>query len=98
MKKIKKYNESNILVEEFIPINVSVTKRIDILVLKNYKPFIIIECKSYNTIITQKTFDQISTYNKKVKSPNLMISNGIKTFIFKINRYKKEYVFIKNIP
>ncbi|WP_185878180.1 type I restriction enzyme HsdR N-terminal domain-containing protein [Blattabacterium cuenoti] len=96
LKKIKKYHTSNILLEYPIYINKFFYKRLDILVKKNNKPHIIIECKSISTVITQKTFDQISLYNKFIKSPYLIISNGLKNFIFK--KKKNRFDSIKFIP
>ncbi|WP_185873824.1 type I restriction enzyme HsdR N-terminal domain-containing protein [Blattabacterium cuenoti] len=95
LKKKKKY--SSIKVEFPFKIN-QLNKRLDILVFFRKKPYIIIECKAPNILLTQKTFDQISLYNKKIKAPYLMISNGIKNFIFQSNKYKKKYIYIKYIP
>ncbi|WP_185873284.1 type I restriction enzyme HsdR N-terminal domain-containing protein [Blattabacterium cuenoti] len=96
LRKIKSYSISNILLEFPIYINKFFYKRLDILVKKNNKPHIIIECKSIYNIITQKTFDQISLYNTFIKSPHLIISNGLKNFIFK--RKKNKFCSIKFIP
>ncbi|WP_185865003.1 type I restriction enzyme HsdR N-terminal domain-containing protein [Blattabacterium cuenoti] len=98
LKNIKNYKDSDILVESSIRINNSLNLRLDILVFFKKKPHILIECKSPNIVITQKTFDQISAYNKFVKSNYLMISNGIKNFIFKKNKQKKKFYFIRYIP
>ncbi len=97
LKKIKNYKNSNIWVEYPFKIN-KLNKRIDILVQFQRKPHIIIECKNPKTPITQKTFDQISIYNKTIKAPFLMISNGIKNFIFQVDKYKKNFSFLKQIP
>ncbi|WP_185869591.1 type I restriction enzyme HsdR N-terminal domain-containing protein [Blattabacterium cuenoti] len=97
LKKVKNYKNSNIWVEYPLIIN-KLSKRIDILVIYNKKPHIIIECKAPKKSITQKTFDQISLYNQVIKAPFLMISNGLKNFIFKVNKYKKKFFFIKKIP
>ncbi|WP_341653686.1 type I restriction enzyme HsdR N-terminal domain-containing protein [Blattabacterium cuenoti] len=97
LKKIKNYKNSNIWVEYPFKIN-KLNKRIDILVQFKKKPHILIECKNPKIPITQKTFDQISIYNKTIKAPFLMISNGIKNFIFQIDKYKKNFSFLKQIP
>ncbi len=97
LKKIKNYKNSNIWVEYPFKIN-KLKKRIDILVQVQRKPHILIECKNPKIPITQKTFDQISIYNKTIKAPFLMISNGIKNFIFQVDKYKKNFSFLKQIP
>ncbi|WP_185871068.1 type I restriction enzyme HsdR N-terminal domain-containing protein [Blattabacterium cuenoti] len=97
LKEIKNYKNSNILVEVPIEIN-KLSKRLDILVLLNNKPHILVECKSPLIPITQKVFDQIAMYNKIVKSPYLMISNGVKNFVYQVNKLKKKFSFLKYIP
>ncbi|BBA17496.1 type I restriction enzyme HsdR N-terminal domain-containing protein [Blattabacterium cuenoti] len=97
LKKIKNYKNSNIWVEYPFKIN-KLNKRIDILVQVQKKPHILIECKTPKISITQKTFDQISIYNKTIKAPFLMISNGIKNFIFQIDKNKKQFFFLRKIP
>ncbi|WP_185849203.1 type I restriction enzyme HsdR N-terminal domain-containing protein [Blattabacterium cuenoti] len=97
LKKVKNYKNSNIWVEYPFKIN-KLNKRLDILVQFNQKPHILIECKTPKIPITQKTFDQISIYNKIIKAPFLMVSNGIKNFIFQVDKYKKKFSFLKHIP
>ncbi|MDR1804691.1 MAG: type I restriction enzyme HsdR N-terminal domain-containing protein [Flavobacteriales bacterium] len=97
LKKVKNYKNSNILVEYPFKIN-KLNKRLDILVHLKEKPYIIIECKAPNVLLTQKTFDQISRYNKKIKAPYLMISNGIKNFIFQTDKNNKRFDFLNYIP
>lgn len=97
LKKVKNYKNSNIWVEYPFKIN-QLNKRLDILVQLNKKPHILIECKTPKIPITQKTFDQISIYNKTIKAPFLMVSNGIKNFIFKVDKYNKKFSFLKHIP
>ncbi|WP_185864445.1 type I restriction enzyme HsdR N-terminal domain-containing protein [Blattabacterium cuenoti] len=97
LKKIKNYKNSNIMVE--LPIKIgNLSKRLDILVLLNNQPHILVECKSPTVPINQKVFNQIAIYNKIIQSPYLMISNGIKNFVYKVNKIKKNYFFIKYIP
>ncbi|WP_238785209.1 type I restriction enzyme HsdR N-terminal domain-containing protein [Blattabacterium cuenoti] len=97
LKKVKKYRSSNILVEVPFQIN-QFKKRLDILVLFKKKPYILIECKAPNILLTQKTFDQISRYNKKIKAPYLMVSNGIKNFVFQTDEYNKKFSFLNDLP
>ncbi|WP_238785644.1 type I restriction enzyme HsdR N-terminal domain-containing protein [Blattabacterium cuenoti] len=99
LKKVKKYKEKNIVVEFSIYINKYLCKkRIDILVKSNNNPYILIECKSLYTTINKKTFDQILIYNKYIKSPFLMISNGLKSYILKTNKQQKIISSLNFIP
>ncbi|AFJ91007.1 type I restriction enzyme HsdR N-terminal domain-containing protein [Blattabacterium sp. (Blaberus giganteus)] len=97
LKQVKNYKNSNIWVEYPLKIN-KLNKRLDILVQFNKEPHILIECKTPKIPITQKTFDQISIYNKTIKAPFLMISNGIKNFIFQVDKSNKKFSFLKYIP
>ncbi|WP_185878423.1 type I restriction enzyme HsdR N-terminal domain-containing protein [Blattabacterium cuenoti] len=97
LKKVKKCRSSNILVEVPFQIN-QLNKRLDILVLLKKKPYILIECKAPNILLTQKTFDQISRYNKKIKAPYLMVSNGIKNFVFQTDEHNKNFSFLNDLP
>ncbi|AWU39089.1 hypothetical protein CPU2_560 [Blattabacterium punctulatus CPU2] len=97
LKKVKNYKNSDIWVEHPFHIN-KLNKRLDILVHLNKKPHIIIECKAPNILLTQKIFDQISKYNKNIKAPYLMISNGIKNLVFKTDQYNKKFLFLNYIP
>ncbi|WP_185859871.1 type I restriction enzyme HsdR N-terminal domain-containing protein [Blattabacterium cuenoti] len=97
LKKVKKYRSYNIRVEVPFKIN-QLNKRLDILVILKDKPYIIIECKAPNILLTQKTFDQISRYNIKIQAPYLMVSNGIKNFIFQIDVYNKKFSFLNDLP
>ncbi|WP_185849774.1 type I restriction enzyme HsdR N-terminal domain-containing protein [Blattabacterium cuenoti] len=97
LKKVKKYRSSNIRVEVPFQIN-QLNKRLDILVILKDKPYIIIECKAPNILLTQKTFDQISRYNIKIQAPYLMVSNGIKNFVFQTDAYNKKFSFLNHLP
>ncbi|WP_185865992.1 type I restriction enzyme HsdR N-terminal domain-containing protein [Blattabacterium cuenoti] len=97
LKKVKNYKNLNIWIEFPLQIN-KLNKRIDILVQLNEKPHILIECKAPKIPIKQKAFDQISIYNTVIQSPFLMISNGIKNFIFQVDSCKKKFSFLKKIP
>ncbi len=98
LKNIGHYKNSNISVESSMKMYESI-KRYDVLVRCTKKnPYILIECKSPYQKITQKTFDQISMYNQIINASFLWISNGIKNYIFQVNKHKKKYLFIKHIP
>ena len=90
-------NEKNfpsvlINIEKTIKIN-KINKRYDIVV---YKPDgrikLLVECKSPEIIINQKTFDQIAIYNMNLKSELLMVTNGLEHYYCEIN-YKSKSMF-----
>ena len=95
-------NEKNfpsilINIEKTIKIN-KINKRYDIVV---YKPDgrikLLVECKSPEIKINQKTFDQIAVYNMNLKSELLMVTNGLKHYYCQINYEKGYYTFLKDL-
>lgn len=95
-------NEKNfpsvlINIEKTIKIN-KINKRYDIVV---YKPDgrikLLVECKSPEIKINQKTFDQIAVYNMNLKSEQLMVTNGLEHYYCQINYEKGYYTFLKDL-
>ena len=95
-------NEKNfpsilINIEKTIKIN-KINKRYDIVV---YKPDgrikLLVECKSPEIKINQKTFDQIAVYNMNLKSEQLMVTNGFEHYYCEINYKKGHYTFLKDL-
>ncbi len=58
-------------------------KRFDIVVYKNDKPFLLIECKEMNVPIAQKTLDQVMRYNINLQAGYFIITNGNTCYGFK---------------
>lgn len=74
-------------------------KRFDILVFNSSaQPMIIVECKAPEVKITQETFMQASNYNTVLKAPILIVTNGIETFVAKIDFFQNKVEFIDFIP
>ncbi len=74
-------------------------RRYDVLIYdKTLNPFLIVECKSYETKIDQKTFNQIAMYNSVLKAPYLLASNGLKNYCCKFNNDTNDYQFITSLP
>lgn len=61
-------------------------------------PRIIIEYKAPSVQITQKTFDQILTYNQLLHAEYIIVSNGISHFCCHINYDSHSYTFLNDIP
>lgn len=73
-------------------------QRTDILVYKNSRPVVLVECKAPQVKISQAIFDQASRYNLNYKVEYLLISNGLRTIWAKANFISKEYAFLKHAP
>lgn len=94
----KKFSKNLISIESEFKIN-NCSKRADIIAYNtNGKPILIVECKAPEIKITQKTFDQIATYNLNFKVDFLIVTNGI-THYSAIIDYKNEcWYFLDKIP
>ena len=58
----------------------------------------IIEYKAPDVRLTQKVFDQISTYNLLLHVDYLVISNGLQTYACRMDYVNQKYIFIREIP
>lgn len=65
---------------------------------RELKPIMIIEYKAPHIQLTQKVFDQISAYNLLLHVDYLVVSNGIDTYICKMDYDKQSYTFLEEIP
>ncbi|WP_455063112.1 type I restriction enzyme HsdR N-terminal domain-containing protein [Prevotella sp.] len=61
-------------------------------------PRMIIEYKAPNITLTQKVFDQITIYNLLLHVDYLIVSNGMITYICKMDYEKQTYKFLEAIP
>jgi hypothetical protein len=73
------YPASLIAVETAISVG-EAKKRCDAVVYnRRMLPLLLIECKAETVPLTQKTLDQIVTYNRKLNVPYLLLHNGPQT-------------------
>ncbi|MAT79410.1 MAG: restriction endonuclease subunit R [Flavobacteriales bacterium] len=87
---------SHIAIERGLTFN-KLRKRFDVVVFdKHGKVNILIECKSPNVKLNQKSIDQLVIYNMELKSKFLMLSNGLKHIFLKFNNNK--FKIINSIP
>ena len=56
----------------------------------------LIEFKAETVALTQQVFDQAAIYNRQLKVPYLLVSNGIQTIVAEVK--KAAYYFLDNIP
>jgi len=74
-------------------------KRSDIVVYnRNGNPFLIVECKSYKTKITQLTFDQVAVYNQSIMAEFILVTNGMQHFCCNMDFEKNKIEFVDEIP
>ena len=81
------YPSSLIAVEKEIKLG-ELSKRFDIVVYKNEKPWMIIECKEAKVALNEKTMEQILQYQQVLTAQYLFISNGHETMGAKIESGK----------
>lgn len=94
----KLYPRSLIKIETSLVFN-TMLKRSDIVVLdKNAKPFLLVECKAPHIKITQKTIDQAARYNTSYSARYVVLTNGIDVISCSIDHQNKTYELLKEIP
>ena len=71
----KKYPATLIAIEKEIKLG-ELKKRCDIVVYKNDRPWMIVECKERNVVLNESTIEQILRYNMVMKVDYLIITNG----------------------
>mgnify|MGYP000061852484 CR=1 FL=1 len=73
-------------------------RRTDILIYKNAKPTLLVECKAPKIKITQTTFDQAARYNLHYQTPWVVLSNGLQNIAAQVDYQNSTYHFLKEIP
>ena len=69
-----------------------------VLYSRELKPRIIIEYKAPHIAITQKVFDQITTYNMLLHVDYLIVSNGIQHYCCRMDYDYQKYLYLGDIP
>ena len=64
---------------------------------RELRPRMIVEYKAPHIPITQKVFDQISTYNM-LHVDYLVVSNGLQHYCCKMDYDNQKYLFLEDIP
>lgn len=62
------------------------------------RPRMIFEYKASTIPLTQKVFDQITVYNLLLHVDYLIVSNGLETYVCRMDYDKQTYRFVENIP
>jgi hypothetical protein len=84
---------SHISVERRITLN-RLTKRYDIVVYKDAKLWMVVECKAPAIPLTQKVLEQVGRYNQTLNAEIIGVTNGVKKRFFKIDFKTKVIVSI----
>jgi len=71
--------------------------RADVVVFgRTGQPELLVEVKAPHITISQQVFDQVARYNRVLKAPYVMLTNGISSFIYQIQEGAP--VFLKAFP
>jgi len=87
--QVKNYPASLIAVETEIKLN-DLKKRCDIIVYKESKPWMIIECKEMNEPLNESVLQQVLRYNISIPSVYIVITNGSFTNAWLLREGKAE--------
>jgi hypothetical protein len=61
------------------------TKRYDIVVYKEAKPWMVMECKAPHIPLTQEVLEQAGRYNQTLNAEIIGITNGVEQKFFKVD-------------
>ena len=94
-----KHYPASLLANE-VPLQVGEKKvRADSVLYDNQlRPRMIIEYKAPTIPLTQKVFDQISVYNLLLHVDYLVVSNGLGSYICKMDYEQQSYTFLESLP
>ena len=92
------YSKPLIAVEQGMKYN-SLLKRTDIIVFdRTGTPLVLVECKEPGHRLNQKVMEQAMMYNKTLKAPYIIVSNGIEHSCMHIHPEKQKIEFLDTIP
>lgn len=89
--QVKQYPAPLIAIEKTIQLG-ELKKRFDIVVYKEDKPWMLIECKEANVTISEKTLEQILQYQQIIEATFLVMTNGHNTYGAQIKTGKLHYL------
>lgn len=98
MFTVLNYPAGLLSVEMSIELN-KLKRRCDIVAFNHQaQPKLIVECKATSIKINQQTFNQIATYNLKLKVDYLVITNGLEHYCCKMDYKNNTYSYLEKIP
>ena len=84
-------------VEGSITVN-GMNRRCDIVVYREGKPWMIVECKKCEIPITQKVCDQACRYNTVLQVPYLVLTNGRQMVMIEVDYMKGQLRQLSELP
>jgi type I site-specific restriction endonuclease len=92
------YPETLVGVEKSIQYN-GLTKRWDIVVFNSdFKPYLLVECKAPNIKLGTITLQQALSYQHQLNCELIVISNGLETHTWQLNKEKQSLEKLEGIP
>jgi hypothetical protein len=91
LMQVKGYPSSLIAVEREIALG-ELKKRCDIIVFKDAKPWMIVECKEMNSELNEAVIKQILRYNISLQVSYLVITNGSTTYALMLQEENFEWI------
>lgn len=74
-------------------------RRCDTVIYDNeMQPYMIVEYKAPDVVLTQRVFDQIVRYNMVLHARYLTVSNGLVHYCCEIDYKNRTYRFLRDIP
>ncbi len=95
LKTEKKIPNSAFLIEKKVELNRQI-KRLDILLLKKTQPWLLVECKAPEVLLTQETFEQAARYNIQIQANYILLTNGFQHLYFQFDGNKNEYKVVED--
>jgi hypothetical protein len=93
-----KYPRTLIQIERGLQFN-QLQKRSDFVVFdRQGKPWLIVECKSPEIQLDQKSVEQVAVYNMNVKAKFVAVSNGLKHVCYEAADTQEGIVLMKDFP
>ena len=92
------YPQTLVGVEKAIQYN-GLTKRWDIVVFdSDFKPYLLVECKAPNIKLGTNTLQQALSYQHQLNCELIVISNGLETHTWQLNKEKQSLEELDGIP
>jgi hypothetical protein len=89
---------SRMAIEKVVQVN-TLHQRFDLVVYdRDFQPFMLIECKAPAIPISNDVFEQISRYNMALKTPYLLVTNGLDSYCCKVNYDNQGIDFMAQVP
>ena len=89
--EVKKYPASLIAVEREILVG-DLRRRFDIVVFRDAKPWMIVECKELKVPLSEAVLKQALNYNVSLQVKYLVVTNGASTFAMHCNQKAHEWL------